>query len=656
MNSPLSYLDPSNVGTLKVYPGIGPVSVGGDSIGGTIVATSRPLLFAAPGEGLLTTGEIGAFYRSNGDAWGGNIYAAAANESLSIAYTASSAQADNYKAGGNFKTTTATGNPGQTLPLDEVGSSAYKTWTQQLAFGFQGDGNLVEFKYTFVKTPEQLYPNQRMDMLDNEQQRFNLNYVGQFAWGKLDARVYHETVDHFMDFGPDKRFWYGNAPPPLGSGGPMAVVGMPCSPISATCAAGMPMYTASKNTGGTVAADINLNEKDVLRVGGLYQHYTLDDWWPPSGAAMFPGTFYNINDGERNRLGLFGEWESRLNAQWKTLVGARYENVQMDTGPVRGYNPNTNGMAPMLNNQQKDAAAFNARDRERTDNNWNLAALARYTPSEMADLEFGVARKVRSPNLYERYTWSTWSMAAVMNNTAGDGNGYIGNPDLKPETAHTISATVDLHAADRAWEIRATPYYSRVSDYIDAVRCTSGASCTANNAATTNQFVVLQYANISAELYGIDISGQTGLAQTAVGDFGLRGVLGYVRGENRDTGDSLYNIMPFNVRVALTHQTGGWNNALEVVGVSAKDDVSRVRNEVETPGYGLTNLRASYSWKQARVDFGVENLFDKLYFMPLGGAYVGQGSTMMLNPSNPAWGTAVPGMGRTIYTGLTFRF
>jgi hypothetical protein len=29
---------------------------------------------------------------------------------------------------------------------------------------------------------------------------------------------------------------------------------------------------------------------------------------------------------------------------------------------------------------------------------------------------------------------------------------------------------------------------------------------------------------------------------------------------------------------------------------------------------------------------------------------------MMLNPANPAWGTAVPGMGRTIYTGLTFRF
>jgi len=651
MNPPLSYLDPSSVGSLKVYPGISPVSVAGDSIGGTIVAEGRPLPFAAPGQGLLTIGEIGAFYRSNGDAWGGNIYAAAANESLSIAYAASSAQADNYKAGGNFKTTTATGNPGQSLPLDEVGSTAYKTWTQQLAVGLQGDGNLVEFKYTFVKTPEQLYPNQRMDMLDNEQQRFNLSYTGQFAWGKLDARVYHETVDHYMNFGEDRRFWYGMA-----SGGPMATYGIPCSPISPTCAAGMPMYSASKNTGATLKADVDLGDRDLLRIGGLYQHYTLDDWWPPSGGGMWPGTFYNINDGTRDRFALFGEWESRLNAQWTTLVGARYERIGTDTGDVQGYDPTTNGSMMMPNNQKNDAAAFNAKDHKRTDNNWNLTALARYTPTETADIEFGVARKVRSPNLYERYTWSTWSMAAVMNNTVGDGNGYFGNINLQPEVAHTVSATLDWHAADRAWEITATPYYSRVSDYIDAVRCTSGASCTRNNATTTNQFVVLQYANTSAELYGIDISAQTALAKTDMGDFGLRGLLGYVHGENRDTGDSLYNIMPLNVRLALTHRLGGWDNAIEVIGVTAKDDVSQVRNELETPGYGVTNLRLSYSAKQVRIDFGVENLFDKLYFQPLGGAYLGQGTTMMLNPANPAWGTALPGMGRTLYTGLTLKF
>ncbi len=649
MNPPLSYIDPTNVGTLRVYSGITPVSVGGDSIAGTIIADTLAPVFAAPGQDYLATGQIGGFYRSNGNAWGANIAATGATENISVTYTGSSARAGNYTAGGNFKTTTATGRVGHTLPLDEVGSTAYESLNQMLSFALKGGNHLVEAKFGFQRIPEQLYPNQRMDMLDNEQKTFNLRYLGQYDWGLFEARAYYEKVDpHYMDFGPDKRFWYGMA-----SGGMMGD-GKPCSPISANCAAGMPMYTKSSNTGVTVKADVNLDAQNLLRVGGLYQHYTLDDWWPPSGAAMWPGTFDNINDGSRDRLGLFGEWESRLNAQWLTLLGARYERVKTDAGNVRGYDPTTNGMGMMVNDQKKDAAAFNAQDRERTDNNWDLTALARYTPDANSNIEFGVARKVRSPNLYERYTWSTWSMAAVMNNLVGDGNGYFGNINLKPEQAHTVSATWDLHAADRRSELRITPYYTRVTDYIDAIRCPVGASCTPANRTTTNEFVVLQYANQSAVLYGIDVSGRILLASTGVGDFGLTGSLAYTHGKNLDTDDGLYNIMPLNGKLALTHTLGGWNGAVEVVASAAKDDVSDVRNEIKTAGYGLTNLRGSYTWKEVRVDLGVENLFDKFYSLPLGGAYTGQGSTMMLN--GIPWGIAVPGMGRSIYTGVTFKF
>ncbi|MGA9395878.1 MAG: TonB-dependent receptor [Azonexus sp.] len=645
MNPPLSYLDPTNVGSLKVYSGILPVSLGGDSIGGTIVAQSRAPEFAAPGQEFLTKGEIGAFYRSNGDAFGGNAAATLATENFSVNYAGAYAQSDNYKAAGNFKTTTATGRLGHTLPLDEVGSTAYKTINQRLGFAFKGGDHLVEASFGFQNIPEQLYPNQRMDMLDNDQQTFNLRYLGQFGWGLFEARAYYEKVDHFMDFGPDKRYWYGAA-----SGGPMAINGSPCSPISATCAAGMPMYSKSTNTGFTAKADIDLGDKDLLRVGGLYQAYKLDDWWPPSGGGMWPGTFDNINDGQRDRAGLFGEWESRLSQDWKSVLGVRYERVATDAGNVQGYSTAANAMG----NQVADAATFNAQDHERTDNNWDLSALARYTPSANGDIEFGFARKVRSPNLYQRYTWSTWSMAAVMNNMLGDGNGYIGNIDLKPETAYTVAATFDWHAADRSWEVKATPYYSRVNDFIDAIRCTAGASCSASNSTTTNQFVVLQYANQDAALYGLDLSGRMPLAKTGIGEFGFNGLLNYTHGENRDTGDGLYNIMPLNGKLALTQQSGGWDNAVELVLVKGKTDVSEVRNEITTAGYGLTNLRASYSWKQARIDFGVENLFDKFYYMPLGGAYTGQGTTMALN--GIPWGIAVPGVGRSIYAGVNYKF
>ncbi len=631
MNPPLSYVDPTNLGKIKVYAGITPVSVGGDSIGGSIVAETRAPQFAAPGQGLLTKGELGTFARSNNNAIGANAAATLANENFSVSYSGSYAQADNYKAGKDFKSNTATGRPGHTLALDEVGSTAYESWTHLLGLAFKMDNHLLEAKIGYQDVPKQLYPNQRMDMLGNEQTRFNLRYLGQYEWGALEARAYYEEVDHYMNFGADKQLAYGSA------------------------VNGMPMYSRGRTTGATVKADIDLGANDLLRVGALYQQYRLHDWWPASGTgSMGPGTFENVNDGKRDRLGVFGEWEGRLNTQWTALLGARYERVESDAGNVRGYSTATDAMG----NQAADATAFNARSHTRTDNNVDLTALARYTPSNITDIEFGLARKVRSPNLYERYTWSTWSMAAVMNNFVGDGNGYIGDMDLKPETAYTASTTFDFHAADRRWEIKATPFYTHVDNYIDAIRCPSGSACTLANATTTNQFVVLKYANQSAHLYGLDLSGRMPLAKTGFGEFGLKGLFNYTRGENRDTGDNLYNIMPLNLKLAVTQQIGGWNNAIEFVSVQGKDDVSAARNELRTSGYSLTHLRASYSWKNARIDFGVENLFDKFYTLPLGGAYTGQGKTMSLNPTDGtmAWGTGVPGMGRSFYAGLNVKF
>ncbi len=660
MNPALSYLDPSQVGTIEVYAGIAPVSVGGDSIGGSIIAETAAPEFAAPGQASLVKGEVGAFYRSNGNARGGNVAATYATESFNISYTGAIAQSDNYDAGGDFKDSLFvagtdpgfTGHPGHTLPLDEVGSTAYDTRNHTLGLAFRGGDHLVEAKFGLQDLPEQLWPNQRMDMLGNDQKRVNLRYLGDLDWGKLEARVYHEDVDHFMDFGADKKYWYKNPPGPTYDG-------TPCGVSSATCAAGMPMYTASTNTGAVVKADIDLTQQDLLRVGTEYQRYRLDDWWPASGAAMWPNTFWNVNDGERDRMALFGEWEKQYSPQWLTLAGLRYERVAMDAGDVHGYNLNTypTVVAASGGNQTRDAANFNNADHSKTDNNWDMTVLARYTPDATRDIEFGFAHKTRSPNLHERYTWSTWQMAALMVNWAGDGNGYIGNLDLEPEKANTVSATFDWHAADRHWEFKATPYYTHVSDYIDAIQWNATTNAPSTT-LVTDQFTVLKFVNQSARLYGLDLSGKMPLAKTGAGEFGLNGLLNYTKGENRDTGDGLYNIMPLNAKLALTQKRGGWDNAAELVMVSRKDDVSEMRNEMETPGYALVNLRGSYSWKKVRVDFGVENVFDRLYYHPLGGAYLGQGTTMTTQAvaTVPQWGTPVPGMGRSIYTALNVQF
>jgi iron complex outermembrane receptor protein len=250
-----------------------------------------------------------------------------------------------------------------------------------------------------------------------------------------------------------------------------------------------------------------------------------------------------------------------------------------------------------------------------------------------------------------------------MINMTGDGNGYVGNLDLKPEVAHTLSATADWHDPEKKnWGLKVTPYYTYVQDYINARRCSasdtsfgSAKVCAAGNLTGANKFVYLKYINQDARLYGVDVSGYVPLARnTGYGSFTATGVLNYVRGKTASgTSDDLYNMMPLNAKLAVVQRLGGWISTAEVHLVDAKTDVSQERNELKSAGYGLLNLRASYEWKQVRLDAGIDNVFDRFYSYPLGGAYVGQGATM--NASAP-YGIAVPGMGRSIYAGVTVKF
>lgn len=637
MNPPLSYIDPTNVGSAKVYAGIAPVSQGGDSIGGTILVDSPAPEFALAGEGLLRRGEVGGFYRSNGDAYGGNVGASIASEQFSISYRGSAATADNYQAGDDFKPAGPAAAGRGFLDGDEVGSTMYETYNQSVAIAMLRDNHLAELKLGVQSIPEQGWPNQRMDMVGNDSKQANLRYEGDYDWGQLEARVYYERTRHEMQFGDDKLLWYGaNA----------SLDGIPCT-IGTTCAEGMPMDTKGENIGVTLKLIKELNAQSVLRLGAESQFYRLDDWWDTSGRGMWPETFDNINDGERDRLALFGEWEAQWDKQWKILLGVRVEQVSMDAGEVQGYNAS----------YAAEAAAFNAADRSKTDYNLDVTALTRFSPDSHYSIELGFARKTRSPNLYERYTWSTGGMAMRMINFAGDGNGYVGNLDLEPENAHTVSAALELHDANqRKWKVKLTPYYTYVDDYIDAARCSSAnANCGAANQTNAEAFVYLQFVNQSAEIYGADLSAEVVLAeQTPVGDLSFTSLVSYIRGKKDTTGDNLYNIMPLNAKLATVQSKNGWTNTLELELVDDKSAVSAVRNELETSGYGLVNLRSQYQWDQASIDFGIENLFDRFYNHPLGGAYTGQGKTM--SPTDVAWGTPVPGMGRSFYVGFKYLF
>jgi len=621
MNTPLSYIDPANVGSIKVYAGVTPVSIGGDSIGGTIKVDSAAPKFAKAGEGLLHEGQIGTFYRSNNDAHGANFSATIASENFSARYTGSTVEANNYKAGGNFKPAGQAAWGRGSLSADEVGSTAYKSENHAMAFALKNDNHLFEFKVGVQNIPYQGFANQRMDMTDNNSQQYNLKYTGQYDWGNLQANVYHERTRHSMDFGKDKQYWYGNT----------------------HNVAGMPMDTRGRNTGASLKADIILSQRDTLKIGTEIQKYRLDDWWDPVANSMMmsPNKFQNINNGQRDRYDVFAEWDAKWNKEWMSQLGVRHSTLKMDADDVQGYNTGTYGNA---------ANNFNNQNHSKTDDNLDASAIARFTPDETKIFEAGYSIKNRSPSLYERYTWSNSnSMVMNMNNWVGDGNGYVGNLNLKPETAHTVSLSGEWHDAQHEkWNLRVSPYYSYVDNYIDAV---------AFGPARTDGFTNLSLENQTASLYGADISSNILLGSLSnLGNFRAMGVVNYVRGKNKDTGDDLYNIMPLNAKFALEQRLGGWTNIAELKMVTAKDDIQAVRKELETSGYSIVNLYSSYDWTKVRFDFGIENVFDKHYYHPLGGAYLGQGATMSSNNTAPLHGTLVPAMGRSVNLGLTFKF
>lgn len=604
MNPSLSYIDPSNVASLGVIAGITPVSLGGDSIAGTITVASRPPLFARSAGEIATEASVAAAYRSVSRGTAGSVAAAIGSDRLSFGVTAAVDHASSYKDGNGNK----------------VRSTLYESHNQALTFGLRGDGHALTVKAGHQTIPYQGFVNQYMDMVGNHANHLNIGYKGELGLGRLEARLYWQDVKHEMGFfSPEK----------TGT---------------------MPMKTRGEDIGYALKADLPLTSQHTARIGHEFHRFTLDDRWPPVPGSMMmePLTFININDGRRERLALFGELESKWDSRWTTLLGVRGERVRTDTDPVQPYS--YMAMMMMPNPDAAAALAFNARDRARRDNNIDVTTLARFEPEPTQSYEFGYARKTRSPNLYERYAWGRGTMAMTMIGWFGDANGYVGDPDLKPEVAHTVSATASWHDAERRqWEFAATPYYTYVRDYIGVNRIGTFNPRMAMGATRA----LLQFANHNAKLYGIDLSlNATVWDNPSIGRGQVKAVLGLTRGERTDTGTDLYQIMPLNLRLSVEHAINAWTNAVELQLVDRKSRVDPVRLEPETGGYALVNLRTAYQWRNVRFDLSITNLFDRFHYLPLGGVdyadWKANGTLGQLGP--------VPAPGRSFNAGVSIKF
>ncbi|ODU72018.1 MAG: TonB-dependent receptor [Novosphingobium sp. SCN 66-18] len=597
MNTPLSYTDPQSIHAIRVVPGVAPVSMGGDNIGGIIAVESAAPRFATGG-GTLLTGTMSTFYRSNGDGFGGAAQLTVAGERLSATYTGSYTQSDRYKGGGD---------------LGLVRSTEFAKTDQALALAYRSDIGLFRLKGGYHFSPYEGFANQAMDMVSNTSWFLNLGYEGEFDWGSAKFTADYRDTDHEMNFLKDK---------------------MP---------ANMPMNTEVHTFSTALRLEFPVSRHETLRLGGEYHHQWLNDYWPPVAGSMMmgPNTYLNVNAAHRNRLGAFAEWERHWSDRLSSVVGVRLDHVTMNTGNVQPYSTS------MMNMDDAMAAmAFNAVPHARQNDNWSASALLSYAPASGVAIELGYAHKARSPNIYERYTWGRGAMSSRMIGWYGDGNGYFGNLDLRPERADTVSAAIEFQGAAQGWSLRIAPYYTRVNDYIDAVfvKKLTGSMMAAS------PWVQLQFANQGAEFYGVDVSGHATLRKGADRDATtLTASLAYVHGQNLSDGGPLYHQMPLDIKVGLEHRQGVLEAGVDLEWVAAKNRVDATRNEPRTAAYALVNLRVAYTLGPVRLSVEGENLFDKAYSLPLGGVSLGDyKATGTLRP--------VPGRGRSVNVGLGVSF
>lgn len=224
----------------------------------------------------------------------------------------------------------------------------------------------------------------------------------------------------------------------------------------------------------------------------------------------------------------------------------------------------------------------------------------------------------RAPSMQERFVSGAHFGADI----AGQYNinRFVANPNLRPETAKNKEITANLHfdslfkQGDK-FKIEATYFRNDVKDFIN-LKIFNDAN--ANKNASTSRALLptkSQYQNITnARLSGIELQ-----AQYQTERLTLFTNYGSTKGKDKDSGEALSNIAASKIGVGVNYALvkDKFTVGATVTHYAAQRRVPKDHG-VTYPSYILTDLRATYAplkgeWKNLRLDFALENLFDRKY-------------------------------------------
>lgn len=226
----------------------------------------------------------------------------------------------------------------------------------------------------------------------------------------------------------------------------------------------------------------------------------------------------------------------------------------------------------------------------------------------------------RAPSMQERFV----SGAHFGANTLGldQVNRFVANPNLRPETAKNKEITANLHfdslfkQGDK-FKIEATYFRNDVKDFIN-LKIFNNPNPNPNPNPNTNRAFLptkSQYQNITnARLSGIELQ-----AQYQTERLTLFTNYGSTKGRDKDSGEALSNIAASKIGVGADYALvkDKFTVGATITHYAAQHRVPK-DHAVTYPSYILTDLRATYAplkgeWKNLRLDFALENLFDRKY-------------------------------------------
>ncbi|PCI58494.1 MAG: TonB-dependent receptor [Gammaproteobacteria bacterium] len=592
MDSPLSYGPTFLVESMSVYQGVAPVSAGIETLGGAIAVKT---LHAESdfSQGWQTNGQLKSTYKDNNNARSFSTLVNASKRNWAILSYVDWQKADDEQTSEGILITPTR------YKKNQAGTDIRY---------FTDDDNNIGISYHYTNTQNSGTPALPMDIKSILAHRVNIDGTNQLANWQLQYQLGFVNNTHTMDNFTLRK---NNDPAKF-----------------------------RHNYADAETVDYKLTAKNEHWLigfdGYLAQHNsTITN---PNNPAF---RIINFNKVKDQRISLFSQWQADL-SQVNINAGLRVKFIKASSGEVDHF------MAMMSPSIKKLRESFNQSDRTINDTNVDLAInlsfpLTLQNKNNSAELLFAAGIKQRAPSYQERYLW------LPMESTGGlaDGKTYLGNINLKHETAYQSDIGLNYYQEDFNFTIHA--FYQKINDYIQGVPATNINANMVAKMMTGN--TPLQYDNVAAELYGSDGS----LSYQLHPNFKISAIISYVRGKRTDINDNLYRISPLNGRMILSYQTinaqGLSLQANFTLAVSDKQNkVSTTNAEKTSSGYALINADINYELSDNLIiKAGIYNALNRSYRNHLGGYN-------RVKESNIAGMARLPKQGRSIWAELSYYF